>query len=151
MNKKKLLSMAVAMFLMNNKECLSSEGYHKEYSNGTVYIGNEEYLDGLKNISSNDILVLDSRGDSDPDMKVLASYLINDYDIQKEVLEILLEYEKNNPSLWKRSLESMQMEWYIHNLMAKFSYKLERTMDVDFNNDDEEKYIDIFEKKKILK
>lgn len=151
MKKKKILSIIVAMFFMNSKAVAEKEGYHTEYSNGVIYIGDREYLENLKDVSKNDILVLDARSDVDPDMKVLASYLINDLDIQKEILEILLEYEKNNPSRWDRSLKSMQREWYAHNLMALFSYKRDRTMDVDFNNSDEEKYTKEYIKKKIWK
>lgn len=152
MNKKKLLSILVSFFLMYNNEALSSnDGYSKEYKNGTVYIGNKEYLESLDDICENDLLVLDARNDEDPNMKVYASHLINDPLLQKEILEILLEYEDNDPSLWDRSLESMQREWYIHNLMVMFSYKLERTSDVDFNNGDEEKYKVEYWKRKILK
>ena len=125
---------------MNSKALSSSSGYSKKYQNGIVYIGSQEYLDNITNVCDNDIFILDARDEKDPDMKVLSSYLINDLKVQREILKIMLEYEEKNPSLWDRSIESMQNEWLLHNLMAIFSYKKERTMDVDFNNGDEEKY-----------
>lgn len=130
----------MALFLMNNSGISNIEGYSKEYQRGIVYIGDESFLKSISNIGVNDILVLDARDDEDPNMKVYSSYLINNPNIQNEILKILIDYEEENPSLWDRSIKSMQREWYVHNLMAMLSYKKERTMDVDFNNDDEEKY-----------
>lgn len=153
MCKKNILSFLMALFLMNNSALALSnkEGYSKEYQNGFVYIGDMDYLDSIEKIGINDILVLDDRDSSDPNLKILSSYLVNDLLIQRDILKILLEYEENNPSLWDRSFESMQNEWIIHNLMVLLSYKKERTMDVDFNNGDEEKYSGEYLKRKILK
>lgn len=152
MNKKNILSFLTALFIMNNNTSLSDiKGYFKKYQEGTVYIGSKEYLQSINNVGINDILVLDARDEKDPDMKVYSSYLINDFNIQEEILKILIEYEEENPSLWNRSIESMQREWCAHNLMALFSYKKESTMDVDFNNADEEKYSVKYIKRKILK
>ena len=138
--KKNILSFLTALFLMNSNGKANIVGYFKEYQRGIVYIGDESFLESIANIGENDILVLDARDDEDPNMKVYSSYLINNSNIQNEIIKILIDYEEENPSLWNRSIKSMQREWYVHNLMAMLSYKKERTMDVDFNNADEEKY-----------
>ena len=44
------------------------------------------------------------------------------------------------PSKWNRSLKSMRLEWFVHNLLHDFNYKLDHTTDVDFNNEDEQKF-----------
>lgn len=138
MTKRKLLSFILAFIIYGSKA--SSEIYTKEYNKGLVYIGTKEEIELLESVNEDDILVIDKRDEKDPDMRVLSSYQINNRMTQKEILEILLEYEKLYPSDWDRSLSSMQMEWLAHNFMAFFSYKTERTFDVDFNNHDEEKY-----------
>lgn len=116
------------------------------YSNGLVYIGNEKYLDSIE-CNENDILICDSRDKlEDPDMVIYNSFNITDKNIRNEILEIVCEYEKNYPSNWNRSIESMRVEWFMHNIGYFFNYKRDRTTDVDLNNNDEEKY-----NKKILR
>lgn len=149
MNKKKFLSILLSLFLMYASK--TSAGCVKEYEKGKLYIGDKEYLDSVGEIGKDDLLILDDRWANDPNMKIFSSSLINDPIIQREILLILLEYEENDPSLWDRSLKSMQREWVVHNLMALFSYKIESTYDVDFNNGDEEKYTKEFIKKKMFK
>ena len=34
----------------------------------------------------------------------------------------------------------MRVEWFVHNFLHFFQYQIDRTVDVDLNNDDEEKY-----------
>ena len=49
-----------------------------EYQYGTIYIGDEEYLNSIDSLKKNDLLVLDSRSDTDPDLKVIDAYKIDD-------------------------------------------------------------------------
>ena len=81
------------------------------YSMGNVYIGDDKFLSGLSNLNKDDVLVLDKRDENDPTLKIISSYKIVDNNLQNEILHIL-----------------------------KFDYKIERTEDVDLNNNDEDAY-----------
>lgn len=48
------------------------------YSGGLIYIGNSEYINNLENINDGDILVIDERDSSDPEMIICDSYNIKD-------------------------------------------------------------------------
>ena len=111
-----------------------------KYSCGNIYIGDEEFLNHIC-CQEGDLLVEDQRClKSDPNMKIYASCLIQDADVRNEILEVLQEYEKMHPSDWDRTIESMRLEWLMHNLSYSFSYEQNRTADVDLNNADEEYY-----------
>ena len=73
-------------------------------------------------------------------MKILSSYKINDSNIRNEILEIIAEYEKTYPSSWNRSINSMRVEWFVHNFLYYLNYEKNRTRDVDFNNSEQEIY-----------
>ena len=126
-------------------------GICTSYSEGIVYIGDKFFLNKIKSIISNeDVLVEDLRYLSDnPDMKIIDSYNIRDLNIQKEILNILCEYEKCYPSKWERSLDSMENEWFIHNLCYDVGVLKGNSKDVDLDNKDEGIYS--FELKKVLK
>ena len=107
-----------------------------EYSNGYVYIGDTEYLTSLENINGGDILILDNP----KAMTIFSSYRVTNKDERDEILTILKDYEIRNKTLNHRSLESMRMEWFVHNLLYYCNYKTERTRDVDFENNEEKTY-----------
>ena len=115
-----------------------SQAYGK-YRNGLVYIGDQEYLDSLSNINDNDVLVLDERV-NDFDIKIYDSYLIKDKEERNDILNIISIYENSDPSIWDRSIESMRLEWFVHNFFYTFNYEVDRTKDVDFHNDEEDTY-----------
>ena len=73
-------------------------------------------------------------------MKVVDSYKIHRYKEKMEILKILECYEECFPSKWERSIDSMQLEWTLHNLSYDFNYQRSSSTDVDFNNDEEEDY-----------
>jgi hypothetical protein len=110
------------------------------YSLGSIYIGDMSYISSLHNLLPTDILVVDERDSDDPNLKIIASYKIDDKDIRDEIIEVLEVYELMYPSKWNRSLKSMRLEWFVHNLLHDFNYKLDHTTDVDFNNEDEQKF-----------
>lgn len=112
---------------------------YARYKDGLIYIGDEEYILGLSPLE-HDILVIDKRDSDNPDMKVISSYQIDDPLIRKNIIEVLQEYEKENPSLWDRTTESMEVEWSMHNIFYQLDYEKERSSDVDFDNEDEEIY-----------
>ena len=161
-NKKKKLALIGALAIILTYQSIDYE-YHPTYeildeqdnafatySNGRIFIGNMEFLQSLKDVNNNDILILDDRKDEDPSIKIFNSASIKDKNTRNEVLEILCRYEECFPSDWNRSIESMRVEWFMHNLSYFFNYQRNRTTDVDLNNNDENNYNNII-LRKILK
>ncbi len=120
------------------------------YSYGNIYIGSKKYLKSLTDLTENDILVEDQRFSNDPNMKIYSSYRISDKNIRNEILEVLCRYEECYPSPWDRSIESMRLEWLMHNVSYFFDHEPNRAGDVDLNNN-EEKYYDNPVLRKIFK
>lgn len=58
-----------------------------------------------------------------------------------EISSMLLAYNDENPSIpsWNRTLNSMVIEWDIHNKVYDMGYARDSTADVDLNNKDEGK------------
>lgn len=112
------------------------------YRNGKVFIGTRAYLYSVREeIEENDIIVLDQRYNiSDPNMKIISSYKINDKEIRNEILEIICKYEEKYPSRWDRTIESMRLEWFMHNISYIFKNEIDRTKDVDLDNNEERYY-----------
>ena len=75
-------------------------------------------------------------------MRIYDSYKIDDKDRRNDILEVLCLYENMYPSDWNRSLESMRLEWFMHNLGHDFNYKKDHSDHVDLNNEDEDDYDD---------
>lgn len=117
----------------------NSSPFYATYSDGLIYIGNEEFILGLSS-NEKDILVIDKRNSKNPNMRIISSYKINNPHTRRIIIEVLQNYEKENPSSWNRSTESMEIEWFIHNIFYNFSYTKERSCDVDFDNEDERIY-----------
>ena len=53
----------------------------------------------------------------------------------------MIDFKSENPvdPAWNRSIKSIVAEWRFHNLAYSIGYKIERTADTDFNNNDEGK------------
>ena len=111
-----------------------------EYSKGTIYIGDEKYLESIHDLEPGDVLALDERNAEDPDIKIYDSYKYHDADQREEIIEGLLLYEETYPSNWERSRIALNREWGAHNAMHFFGININRTTDVDFNNKDEDTY-----------
>ena len=110
------------------------------YSNGLVYIGSEKYLETIK-YSENDVLICDNRHNlENPDMIIYNSYRIKNKEQINEILNIICDYEKCYPSKWNRTIESMRLEWYIHNVSYYCNYSISRSINVDLDNNEAEKY-----------
>ncbi len=127
-------------YVSNYKIINSKENGFATYSSGRIFVGDIEYLCSIKDKQESDIFVEDQRDFKDPNFKIYSSYLINDKRIRNEILEVLCIYEELHPSNWNRTIESMRVEWLIHNLSHFFNYEKKRTIDVDLNNNDEELY-----------
>ena len=120
-----------------NYEILDEDNVaYGRYCDGLVYIGDEEFLNDLDDLNNGDILI----NENEESMRVLSSYEIEDKDKRNDILCILKDYEENNKSIHNRSLESMRLEWYIHNLLYDLHIKRSRTKDVDFENNEENIY-----------
>ena len=151
--KKKLLAVSAALVLLTTYGSIEHD-YNPQYqiideqpcgpfgcySCGYIYIGSKSYLASLTDINENDILVEDQRFSSDPNMKIYSSYRIDDRDLRNEILEVLCRYEECYPSPWDRTIESMRLEWLMHNYSYFFNHETNRTEDVDLNNKEEEYY-----------
>jgi hypothetical protein len=122
-----------------NIEILDYNEAFASYSEGLVYIGDEDYLDSIIPCDG-DILVCDERDSDDPNMKIIDSYKVQDKDLRNEILEILEEYEREYPSDWDRSIEAMRLEWFCHNFSYCVNNETKRAKDVDLNNEEEEIY-----------
>lgn len=103
--------------------------------NGKIYIGNEDYINYLDG-NENNILIVDER-DEKKNIKIVSSYRIMDRQTQNNVLAVISEYEKNNPSVWDRTTDSMLIEWRVHNMLYHINFKTSSTKDVDFENNEE--------------
>ncbi len=128
--------------IVNSKE----DGFAK-YSKGRIFVGDKEYIESINDKLDTDIFVEDLRNCDDPNFKIYSSYLIDDKNIRNEILEILCQYEMLFPSMWNRSIESMRLEWLVHNISYYFNYKQPRAVDVDLNNNDENLYDNILLRK----
>lgn len=145
-----LIGISVAVIVISSKsytykpsyEIVEIEDEHAifSYEKGNIYIGDKEYLDSLTNINDEDILVQDKRDAIDPNMIIFNSYRIEDKNTRNTILNCLLEYEKLYPSKWDRTIESLRIEWSVHNILYEILYERKRTTNVDLNNADETVY-----------
>lgn len=150
--KRKLLILCISFILYSDTSdiCLYEPNYevldeesdaYGTYSDGLIYIGKSEYLRSIINkVDEGDILVLDRRNSLDSDMQIIDSYKITNSNDIKDILSCLLEYERENPTNWNRTLSSMEVEWQVHNILYRLHYQRYRTDDVDLNNADENVY-----------
>ena len=106
-------------------------------SGKNVYVGS----DGDYAASSNSVKVVDSRKQADPNIKIIESFRVNERTEMIEISSMLLAYNDENPSIpsWNRTLNSMVIEWDIHNKVYDMGYARDSTADVDLNNNDEGK------------
>ncbi len=112
------------------------------YSSGDVYIiklDNKDIIDNIV-LNKNDIVILDDRDSVNPNMQVLSSSSIYDKEKRNEIIEIMQDYNNKYPNNWNRTNTSLRLEWFVHNLLFDFNYKLDHTTDVDLDNNDEDYY-----------
>ena len=122
-----------------NYEILDSTAYAR-YDDGYIYIGDEDYIDSLTDICENDILVIDQRNSTDPNFKIIDSYRITDKDIRNDIISVICDYNMEYPCDYYRSVESMRLEWFMHNVSYNLNYEVDRTRDVDFEISEENTY-----------
>lgn len=124
----------------NSDYCITSDEPYARYKDGSIYIGDIEYIKSIVDSNSNDIYIIDDRKSLNPDMAICDSHKIRDKKFMNEIIDLLLEYEKENPSNWNRTKESMINEWIMHNISYDLDFKRESTERVDLDNKDEKKY-----------
>ncbi len=134
--KKRILAFATAITLLF---CVHAFKNKKKQS-GNIYIGTKEYLDTLNDINDDGILILDERDGSNPNIKIYNSYKITSPKRMSEVIDVILDYEKKDPSQWNRTKKTLIWEWIAHNILRNLEYQTHRTTDVDFDNKDENTY-----------
>ena len=84
---------------------------------GNVYLVTD--IRDIKTKFPGDVIVIDYRGPNGAnDVQIQYSYTIRDKELQRSILTILYNYECANPTGWNRTVDSMMIEWDIHNLGA---------------------------------
>ena len=88
--------------------------------------------------AGDNVVVVDYRLWSDPNMQIRNSYLITDFAEMRDIADILLKYNENDPldPLWNRTVDSIVVEWDAHNDLNDIR-EHERLKHVDLNNADE--------------
>lgn len=116
---------------------------------GTVYfldlpnelsLGEVEKVADKQSIGENDYVVIDNTHFKDACLQVRNSYRADNYYLRSCIIDVLLQYDNEKNTPWQRTKESMESEWYVHNLSYAAQYKTERAKHVDFNNADENVY-----------
>lgn len=107
-----------------------------------LFIGTESevYDEYEKDCNKYLAYVIDKRNYNDPFFQIYNSYLINDKDTMFKIINGLIDYEKEYPSRWDRTADSMFIEWCVHNMCYYLDIEVDRTRDVDLDNDDETLY-----------
>lgn len=116
---------------------------YAKYKNYNIYIGSEKYLNKFID-DKNNVCVIDGRYGKNPFMRIYDSYRITSTEDMFNILAILLEYENENPSEWRRSIQGLQIEWIAHNISYECGILRKNTESVDLDNEDAFLYEDEF-------
>ena len=143
-----ILSSYLLLFDASKKDAYYNPSYeivdnnyiYATYAYGNVYIIDKEDMDKI-DPKLTDVIIIDERYERN-NMKILASYRITDPNIQKDILNVIDEYEKEYPSWWERSVDSMQLEWIMHNLSYAMRWQTKRAKDADFETREEKRFND---------
>ena len=123
-----------------NYEVLDNDIAYAKYDDGYIYIGDIEYINSLTNICDGDILVIDQRYMDDPNIKIINSYKITDKDTRNDIICAICDYNNEYPCDYYRSIPSMRLEWFFHNVSYNLNSEVDRTRDVDFEVSEENTY-----------
>ena len=112
---------------------------YSTYSKGNIYIADKDtILDVL--VESDDIYIIDDRNSPNPNMVVVNSYKIRSKEDIDRLIDTILQYEEENPSDWERTRASLYNELKLHNAGFDVGFQRIRTRNVDFDNEDEDKF-----------
>ena len=120
---------------ININNSRNNDSPYATYKNYNIYIGSEKYLKPYIT-DSNNICIIDGRNSSNPNMRIYDSYRITSTEDMFNILAILLDYEKQFPSEWSRSLEGLQIEWVAHNISYNLGIFQKNSGTVDLDNRD---------------
>ena len=109
------------------------------YNYKNIYVITPTNVDQI-DLNQEGIYIIDNRYIKNANIAICDSYRICDKKEMRVIIKMLLEYERNHPSNWDRTEESMMNEWDIHNICYYFNMNRDSTHQVDFDNDDENKY-----------
>ncbi len=150
--RKKILFTSILLFLLSfyhedyeyhaDYEIISKDDSlaYAKYRNGLIYIGDRDFLSCI-DCEEGDILIEDQRyNELNPNMKIYSSYKVLDRESRNDILEVIQKYEEDYPSIWERSIDSMRLEWFLHNFSYDIGFKRDSTTNVDLNNLDEDLY-----------
>lgn len=105
------------------------------YGKYKLYFGSEEdlnyYMDNPYNIC-----IVDGRFGDNPNFRICDSFRITNDEDMFNILAVLLEYEKENPSDWNRTIEGLQIEWVAHNMSYEYGLLRDRSGSVDLDSKD---------------
>ncbi len=127
-------------YRINNNYDKESSIPYASYSNEDVYISDTITINELCDEYSNDVFIIDDRDIINPNIEICYSHSIDSLKEKKEIISILQEYEKEFPSNWNRTYDSMITEWIIHNICYKCGIKINSSISVDLDNNDENIY-----------
>lgn len=97
-----------------------------------IYFGSEEELKKYSQ-NENNICIIDARRSLNPNYKICDSYRIKNEQEMYNIIGVIMEYDKLYPSRWHRSLDGLQIEWYIHNVCYEMNIFIDRSESVDLD------------------
>ena len=117
------------------------------YRKGNIYIGKQEYIEKIKEVAKEDDVLIEqgykvTPSGYDANYKIHSSYVITDKDDRNDILNVLNIYNALTDTDFEfdRTIESMRVEWSVHNILYRIGIEQYRTKDVDINNSDEKIY-----------
>lgn len=139
-----LLSVLYGLFILkeSGKVCYDFVCDYDENSFDYFRGSNIYFVDCFDEVRDDgNIYVVDFRDEVDPNLVVNDSYRIRDLEMVRWVLNCLKLYNEMYPSIWDRSLSSMEYEWFVHNFSYDIGLFKDNCRNVDFNNYDEGKVV----------
>lgn len=105
------------------------------YGKYNLYFGSEKDLNCYMDNPCN-ICIVDGRFGKNPNFRICDSFRITNDEDMFNILAVLLEYEKENPSDWNRTIEGLQIEWVAHNMSYEYGLLRDRSGSVDLDSRD---------------
>jgi len=117
-------------FPMEQPDVLNFNDYNISIVNNT---------NSLSSVPQGYVTIIDYRDRKNPDMQIVNSYQITNKDRQKEILSIMIIYNGVYPSTysWNRDINSMVVEWDVHNWFYNNGILKKHTKDADIDSNDE--------------
>lgn len=127
----------------DNYDLVSSEIF-ATYNNYNLYMVPIENSQNICDDNNDNIYIIDYRESTNPVLKVNNSYRITSINEMINIINVIQEYDRKYPSKWNRTTKSMVYEWITHNICYYLDIEKDRAYEVDFDNDDEVVYSNIF-------